>query len=75
MALTIFKNQLFFQYELFTFSTLWNKYLKEAEGQRLHSDGFRGVRKGHMPPPPPLNFEQQNFFFAIFINYYLGNIC
>ena len=24
---------------------------------------------------PSLNFEQQNFFFAISINYYLGSIC
>ena len=37
------------------------------------SDGFRGVRKGRTHP---LNFEQLDFFFfTIFINCKLGNIC
>ena len=43
---------------------------------KQYSDGF--MHHHHPPRPPPfhpLNFEQQNDFFAISINYKLGNIC
>ena len=45
--------------------------LIEKSGSPLprHSNGFRGVCEGRTLP---LNFEQQNFFNPIFINYLAG---
>ena len=44
-----------------------NRSTPEIQGEVTNIiDGFRGVRKGRTHP---LNFEQQNIFYAIFINY------
>ena len=43
---------------------------------KQYSDGFMHHHHPPLPPPfHPLNFEQQNDFFEISINYKLGNIC